>query len=267
MLTDSAPDYDYGDYIPSKPATSIEEWIRQNYPEARITEIDYEHGMTEVDIIDSRTPRELLFDGNNAWLYTKTEVRRTDVPENVMTTLAKSQYASYWIDDIDHYQTPDSEFWRFDLESAQGDVKVDISPDGELTLKQPGGNTGGNPGQGNGQLVDTTVAEFIASKYPGAQIVEQDYDDGLLEVEIWHEGREKDVYFNGQNAWVYTEWDIRRAELPQAVTAAIATSQWASYSIDDIEYVQTPTVEYYLVELERGKQEVDLRITAEGTIL
>lgn len=267
MLTDSAPDYDYGDYIPSKPATSIEEWIRQNYPEARITEIDYEHGMTEVDIIDSRTPRELLFDGNNAWLYTKTEVRRTDVPENVMTTLANSQYASYWIDDIDHYQTPDSEFWRFDLESAQGDVKVDISPDGELTLKQPGGNTGGNPGQGNGQLVDTTVAEFIASKYPGAQIVEQDYDDGLLEVEIWHEGREKDVYFNGQNAWVYTEWDIRRAELPQAVTAAIATSQWASYSIDDIEYVQTPTVEYYLVELERGKQEVDLRITAEGTIL
>ena len=48
--------------------------------------------------------------------------------------------------------------------------------------------------------------------------MEQDYDDGLLEVEIWHEGREKDVYFNGQNAWVYTEWDIRRAELPQAVS-------------------------------------------------
>ena len=266
-IADAAPDYDYGDYIPSKPATGIEEYIRQNYPNARITEIDHERGMTEVDIVDGRTPRELLFDGSDSWLYTKTEVHRTEVPQPVMTALQNSQYASYWIDDIDHYLTPDKEFWRFDLESAQGDVKVDISPDGELTLKQPGGNTGGNPGQGNGQLVDTTVAEFIASKYPGAQIVEQDYDDGLLEVEIWHEGREKDVYFNGQNAWVYTEWDIRRAELPQAVTAAIAPSQWASYSIDDIEYVQTPTVEYYLVELERGKQEVDLRITAEGTIL
>lgn len=41
----------------------------------------------------------------------------------------------------------------------------------------------------------------------------------------------------------------------------------AAYRIDDIEYVQTPTAEYYLVELERGKQEVELRITAEGTIL
>ena len=55
--------------------------------------------------------------------------------------------------------------------------------------------------------------------------MEYDYDKGLLEVEIWHENREKDVYFNGRNEWVYTEWDIRRSELPQAVTAAIAASE------------------------------------------
>lgn len=268
MLTDSAPDYDYGDYIPSKPATSIEEWIRTHYPEARITEIDYEHGMTEVDIIDGRTPREVLFDGSGSWLYTKTEVCRSDVPQAVMTALQNSRYATYRIDDIDHYVTPDSEFYRFDLESAEGDAKVDIALDGTLTLKQPaGGTAGGNSGQGSGGLVSASVVEFIASKYPGAQILEQDYDDGLLEVEIWHEGREKDVYFNGQKAWVYTEWDIRRAELPEAVVSAIAASQWSAFAIDDIEYRQTPTAEYYLVELERGKQEVKLRITAEGTIL
>lgn len=262
MLTDSAPDYDYGDYIPSRPATGIEEYIRTNYPGARITEIDYEHGMTEVEIIDSRTPRELLFDGSGAWVYTKTEVRRSDVPQTVIQALENGEYAAYRIDDIDHYKTPDKEFYRFDLESAQGDAKVDIALDGTLTLKQPDA-----PGQGNGQLVDAAVSKFIASKYPGAQILEQDYDDGLLEVEIWHEGREKEVYFNGRSAWVRTAWDIRCSELPQAVTAAIAASEWAAFSIDDIEYVQTPTAEYYLVELERGKQEVELRIDASGTIL
>ena len=57
------------------------------------------------------------------------------------------------------------------------------------------------------------------------------------------------------------------SELPQAVTAAIAASEWATFSIDDIEYVQTPTAEYYLVELERGNREIELRIAAEGTIL
>lgn len=262
MLTDSAPDYDYGDYIPSRPATGIEEYIRTNYPGARITEIDYEHGMTEVEIIDSRTPRELLFDGSGAWVYTKTEVRRSDVPQTVIQALENGEYAAYRIDDIDHYKTPDREFYRFDLESAQGDAKVDIVLDGTLTLKQPDA-----PGQGNGQLVDAAISEFIASKYPGAQIFEQDYDDGLLEVEIWHEGREKEVYFNGRSAWVRTAWDIRRSELPQAVTAAIAASDWAAFSIDDIEYVQTPTADYYLVELERGEREIELRIDAGGTIL
>lgn len=262
MLTDSAPDYDYGDYIPSRPATGIEEYIRTNYPGARITEIDYEHGMTEVEIIDSRTPRELLFDGSGAWVYTKTEVRRSDVPQTVIQALENGEYAAYRIDDIDHYKTPDREFYRFDLESAQGDAKVDIALDGTLTLKQPDA-----PGQGNGQLVDAAISEFIASKYPGAQIFEQDYDDGLLEVEIWHEGREKEVYFNGRSAWVRTAWDIRRSELPQAVTAAIAASEWAAFSIDDIEYVQTPTADYYLVELERGEREIELRIDAGGTIL
>ena len=262
MLTDAAPDYDYGDYIPSRPATGIEEYIRTNYPGARITEIDYEHGMTEVEIIDSRTPRELLFDGSGAWVYTKTEVRRCDVPQTVMQALENSGYASYRIDDIDHFKTPDKEFYRFDLESALGDVKVDIALDGTLTLKQPDA-----PGQGNGQLVDAAISEFIASKYPGAQILEQDYDDGLLEVEIWHEGREKEVYFNGRSAWVRTAWDIRRSELPQVVTAAIAASEWAAFSIDDIEYVQTPTADYYLVELERGEREIELRIDAGGTIL
>ena len=216
-----------------------------------------------MEIIDSRTPRELLFDGSGAWVYTKTEVWRSDVPRTVMQALESSVYASYRIDDIDHYKTPDKEFYRFDLESAQGDAKVDVAPDGTLALKQPGSD----PGQGNAELVNTTVAEFISSKYPGAQILGQDYDDGLLEVEIWHEGREKEVYFNGRSAWVRTAWDIRRGELPQAVTAAIAASEWAAFPIDDIGYVQTPTAEYYLVELERGEREIELRIDAGGTIL
>ena len=56
-IADAAPDYDYGDYIPSKPVTGIGEYIRTHYPNARTTDIDYEKGMTEVDIVDGRTPR------------------------------------------------------------------------------------------------------------------------------------------------------------------------------------------------------------------
>ena len=98
-------------------------------------------------------------------------------------------------------------------------------------------------------------------------IHEYDYNDGLLEVEILHDGREKSVFFNGAKEWVSTEWDVRRNELPAAVTDALAASQYASYRIDDIEYVQNPSGEYYALELEQGDREVMLRITADGTIL
>lgn len=93
--------------------------------------------------------------------------------------------------------------------------------------------------------------------------MEYDREDGLAGGGDLARGTREDVYFNGQNAWVYTEWDIHRSELPEAVTAAIP-AEYASYTIDDIEYVQTPDAEYYLVELECGKQEIELRITAEG---
>ena len=45
--------------------------------------------------------------------------------------------------------------------------------------------------------MDGDVAALIEQMYPGARIQERDWDDGYLEVEIWHDGREKNVYFNG----------------------------------------------------------------------
>ncbi|WP_217932323.1 PepSY-like domain-containing protein [Bacteroides caecimuris] len=263
QVTDSGNDYDYSDYIPSKPSGNIEQYIRDNYPGARITDIDRERDMTEVEIIDGQVRRELLFAGNGVWKYTKTEIKdKNTIPQAVAAALQASDYVTYRIDDIDHYKTPDSEFYRYDLESRYGDVKVDITPEGTLTLVQ----AGGNPGQGNGQMVNVEISSFIHQKYPGARIVEYDYDDGLLEVEIFHEYLEKEVYFNGRNQWVYTEWDIRPNALPQAVKDAIAASQWATFEIDDMEYVQTPQQEYYLIELESGNREVELRVKADGTI-
>ena len=265
-------DYDYEDYIPSKPSTGIEDYIRNKHPGARITDVDYEHGMTEVELIDVQGNecfcRELLFDSSGAWQYTKTEVRYDQVPQQVLTALKGSKYSAYWIDDIDYFDTPQGKFYRFELESADDeDVKVDITPEGTVTEARP------QPGQGNGQMVAQEVKEFINTKYPGALILEYDWEDGLLEVEIRHKEIniekevKKKVLFNGANAWVCTEWDVRRSELPQAVKDAIAKSQWATYEIDDIEYVQTPQVEYYLIELESGKQEKELRVKADGMIL
>lgn len=264
-VIDADDDYDYEDFIIPEPAGSIEEFIRQNYPDARIIDIDIEYGFTEVEIIDGRTVRELLFGENATWIYTKTEIRRSEVPQNIMDIFNSSEYAAYRTDDIDHYVTADKgEFYRFELEGPGDDLEIDIYADGTIT---PADNGWGNPeipGQGEGG--QGSIEQFIEEKYPGARILERDYDDGYIEVEIFHDGREKNIYFNGREEWVWSEWDIRINELPHAVSDAIA-AQYPDYRIDDCEYVENPQAEWYFIELERGDREIELRISPDGTIL
>ena len=263
-VVDADKDYDYDGYIPDNPAQGIFEFIETYYPEARIVEIDIEHGMTEVEIIDGRVCRELLFDSSESWLYTKTEYRVGDVPAEIMAALEASEYGEYWIDDVDYYVTPKEEFFRFDLEYRDKDVKVDVLADGTVRVVEGGENWGGD---GSGPALDGDIAALIEQMYPGARIQERDWDNGYLEVEIWHDGREKDVYFNGAGEWVWTEWDVRYSELPEAVKSVL-TSGYGDYEVDDVTYVETPSGEYYLIELEgSGDRELNLRIDASGNIL
>ena len=265
-VIDAEDDYDYNDFIPDTPSGSIEDYIATHYPDARIVEIDVENGMTEVEIIDGRICRELFFDSSQNWMLTRTELRHSQVPEDILGYLRSSEYGSYRMDDVDFYQTPEGEFYRFELEYRDDDIEVDVYADGTVT---PVTGNGGNPGGGDnsGGMVGGSIEEFIADKYPGARILEQDWDDGYLEVEIWHDNKEKNIYFNGAGEWVRSQWDVRISELPEAVTDTLS-KEYPDYRIDDAEYIQTPESEYYLIELEgRGDSEKNIRITSDGTIL
>ena len=70
------------------------------------------------------------------------------------------------------------------------------------------GNTGGN-----GLPVEDEIERFLNDRYPGAKVVERDYDDGCLELTILHENLRKEVLFDGRNNWLRTEWELHR--LPQ----------------------------------------------------
>lgn len=264
-MADAGPNYDYGDFIPSKPTSGVDEYIAAHYPGARIVDVDQESEGTEVEIIDGGVARDLCFDRNGSWLYTKTEIRRTELPAAVTGAWAGSEYAEaqgYRLDDADYFETAaEGSYYRLELESRNGDVKLKITPEGELSLYEPTFNGGAG--------VPTDVDTFIRENYPGATILEQEIDNGYLEVEIRHDGREKSVLFNGAGAWVKTTWEVRRNELPAAVTQTVAASQYASWEFDGADFVQSPDGEWYEIELEqeRPEQEVKLRVAANGTVL
>lgn len=133
-MIDVDDDYDYEDYIPAAPSAAIESYITTAYPNAKILDIDREGAYTEVEILDGRIKRELLFDKNDAWISTQTEIRAADVPEQITQVLKRSEYGSYRIDDVDFYQTPQGDYYRFELESGAKEVNVKITTDGVLTV-------------------------------------------------------------------------------------------------------------------------------------
>jgi hypothetical protein len=118
----------------------------------------------------------------------------------------------------------------------------------------------------NKAVVCNQVKEYIAQHYPGAIIRDAEYSRGYFEVEIYHDARIKDVYFDNADRWVATKWDVSIADLPAAVVTSLRTS-YQDYKIDDADFVVTPEREVYYVELERGNYERAVYVKADGTIL
>ena len=113
-------------------------------------------------------------------------------------------------------------------------------------------------------VVNDTISNFIAKKYEGAAILyaEREYD-GTIEVNILHDGLRKDVYFNKNEKWLRTSWDVYPSELPDAVHKAIQT-EYPDYEIDDVDYVEREAGNCYRIELDKGIIEKTVNVSPEG---
>lgn len=116
----------------------------------------------------------------------------------------------------------------------------------------------------NNVAINDNVRTYINTHYPGAVIHEAEYQYGLLEVDIYHDSREKEVYFD-DDVWVMTMWDVAINALPEAVTAAIAVA-YPGYRAEDAEHVETPEGIYYSIDLELGERDILVMVAPDGTI-
>lgn len=118
-----------------------------------------------------------------------------------------------------------------------------------------------------GAFINDTIKSYIETKYPGSVLRKAEYEkSGLLEVEFIHDSLIKDAYFKSDNSWVYTEWDVRTASLPQVVTDAVKNS-YPDYVIDSADYIESPDGDYYKLELEKGNIEKLLFVSPNGEVV
>ena len=252
---------DYSGYLPQTPVSSINDWIEQHFPGARIVDVDVERNGTEIEIVQNGVKHEIWFDASSTWIRTKTEYGWRNVPD-VVRTFVDTNYPDYHIDDVERYESATEIYYVVELERGDREKKIYLNEQGE-EIGRP--NTGTDIPSGGGEQVTTGIEAFIETNYPGARIKERDYDDGRIEVDIIHDQREKEVIFNFREEWIRTTYDVYPSELPAAVQAALKDrfGEHAYWGDDDCECVETPEGTFYEVEV---WDELDVYVSAEGDI-
>ena len=111
-------------YLPQTPTTSVNDWIEQHFPGARIVDVDVERNGTEVEIVDNGVKYEIWFDASSSWMQTKTEYDLRNIPD-VVRNFVQTNYPDYRIDDAEKYETSSNGIY-YHIEIEQGYQEKDI---------------------------------------------------------------------------------------------------------------------------------------------
>lgn len=115
---------------------------------------------------------------------------------------------------------------------------------------------------------DKKIQEVFITKYPNAERIEWEKKYDHYVADFYLEGIKREAWINAQGEWVMTESDIRFNDLPAEVQTAFETSEYKTWKIDDVDMLERVEMEpMYVIEVEQGKQEIDLYYTADGTLV
>ncbi|MGH1437369.1 MAG: PepSY-like domain-containing protein [Lewinella sp.] len=114
--------------------------------------------------------------------------------------------------------------------------------------------------------VPQEVTAAFLQKYPSAQSIEWEMENGDYEAEFKLGGQEMSANFTQTGRWLESETAINTSDLPEAVLASIATN-FPDAKIDEAEKLDLPDSSVsYEVKLE-GDQEMEAVFSASGELI
>lgn len=260
---DGAPE---GTHLVSK---EVQNAFNTKYPQARDVEWKLKGNYAVVDFDWNGSGHSAWFDPSSAsWYMTETDIRYADLPQPVKAAHEAGEYAAWKVDDVDMLSREGMEtLYVIEVEKGNTDVDLFYSPSGVLVKSVV--DTDQNPDYDDylPQPEAQTIIELVKQMYPDARILEIDREkNGVTEVEILDGMTCRELYFDNKNVWLRTTWEVHHSDLPAPVKEAV-NLKYQGYVIDDADYVQTPSGDWYELDLEneRTDHEIDnLKITADG---
>lgn len=201
------------------------------------------------------------YDGQ--WMMTEVDYGKdlTLLPQAVQDGFAASVYAQWRVDDIDAILRPSySEVYKIEVEQAgQKDMDLYFDVEGVLFKEVVDGNDEYNEGLLPSQ-VPAQIETYINEHFSGAKVVDFEAEKNGYEVDLICNNLSTEVRFDAAYNWVYSSTDYSR-NIPNLVSTVIANN-FSGKRIDDCDWVETPTGNYYLVDLDN--YEMDVKITEDG---
>ncbi|HWK56769.1 MAG TPA: PepSY-like domain-containing protein [Parapedobacter sp.] len=236
----------------------------EKYPQATQVEWEQKNSHYVAEFRLSQHEAEAWFDVSGKWKLTETDIPYQDLPAEVKASFESGEYQDWKVDDVDYIEREGQEPF-FVLEVEKGDLEYDLYylADGSLIKAFPDNDDDNDylPNE-----LPAKVEQFLTDNHPGYKIIDVDVDDGRIEVEFIDGNAKRDAEFAMDGAWISTSTDLMLADVPANIKAVLAASAYASYRVDDVEFVETEVGNYYDIELQSGSKEVDIRIHEDGTL-
>lgn len=117
-------------------------------------------------------------------------------------------------------------------------------------------------------IPETSVVNAFSSKYPQAKKVSWETKTDYKVAEFILDNHEMEAWFDGQGNWFMTETDIRFEELPLVIQEKHVLGEYANWRVEDVDMIERYNTEtIYVVEVEKGDQEVELIYAGDGTLI
>lgn len=125
------------DYLPSEIPSAIRDFISENYPDARIVEVEKEkNGMTEIEIIDKNIRKDVLLTADGQWHSTTWDISIAHLQNGAQKVIdaITQAYPGYAIDDVEFVETPANTkgYYLIEIEKGDHELKVKVSVEGEI---------------------------------------------------------------------------------------------------------------------------------------
>ena len=115
-------------------------------------------------------------------------------------------------------------------------------------------------------FVTESVHNAFQNLYPQVQPYDWEIEGAYIKAEFYKDNLHSEAYFTPEGAWVRTETDFR-GTLPEPVVTYLTTN-YPDYTVDEVDWVETPNGNYYEVELEKpGTPDLKVNVKEDGTAI